>query len=158
MAGRQQGESLDGESGLGMRSSSALIQAWRAFSLKSAKWHTRLSRGDSAGDSPGTEEDGIDELPRIRTQALLEVRLTVLFADEPGVDMADGAGPRPKRHAAVREVVILLDRRIGEAQRHGQPADGEPREIVGEKIRGRGRGKGEGRQREQPCGSHLVHR
>lgn len=43
--------SLAGDSGLGMRSFSALIQIWRVSFLKIAKWHTRMSRGGSPAGS-----------------------------------------------------------------------------------------------------------
>ena len=51
-----------------------------------------------------------------------------------------GILPRPERDAAMRQVVILLDRRIQRADRRGQPARREAREVVAEQVGRRGAG------------------
>ena len=63
-------------------------------------------------------------------EVLLQVRLAILFAGGPGVDVADGVGPGPEVDAAMRQVVVLLDRAVELAERRGERPGRIAREVV----------------------------
>ena len=67
-------------------------------------------------------------------RVLLEVRLALLVADGPGVQVADRVGPGSQRHTAVRQVMVFLDRAVELADRPSEPAGREPREVVVEEV------------------------
>ena len=94
------------------------------------------------------QEDRVHQPGLVVDRVLLQVGLAVLLADGPGVEVADGVGPRPQRHAAVRQVVVFLDRGVELADRPREPAGGEPGEVVAEEL-GRAAGRAPRAQREE---------
>ena len=73
------------------------------------------------------QEDRVHQPGLVVDRVLLQVGIALLLADGPGVEVADRVGPRPERHAAVRQVMVFLDRAVELADRPGQPAGRERR-------------------------------
>ena len=65
---------------------------------------------------------------------LFKIGRAFLVAGGPGVQMADRVGPRSQRHAAVRQVVVFLNRAVQLTERPGQPPARVSREVVPEQV------------------------
>jgi len=68
---------------------------------------------------------------------LLEVGHAVFVAGHPRVEIRDRVGPGAERHAAVRQVVVFLDRAVQGAVRQdgiGEPPRRETGEVVAEQL------------------------
>ncbi len=87
-----------------------------------------------AGDEQGLEPAGAIG---VGDQVLLDVGLAVLVAGDPGVLVDDGVLPGSGGHAAVRQVVILLNGGIEESHRLAQQSGREAGEVVLEQFAGR---------------------
>ena len=94
------------------------------------------------------QEDRVHQPGLVVDRVLLEVGRAVLLADGPGVQVADRVGPRPERHAAVRQVMVFLDRGVELADGPREPAGREAGEVVPEEL-GRAAGRATNAEGEQ---------
>src|SRR5437588_2642081 len=67
-------------------------------------------------------------------QVLLEVRISIFIAHDPGVQVADSVRPWTERNAAISKIVMLLDCPVELTDRPRQPAGTKSGEIVAKQI------------------------
>ena len=95
-------------------------------------------------------------------QVLFQVRLGPLVSGGPQIVMHDRIAPGEGPHAAVLDVVVLLDRAVQLTDRGGEQAGRESGEVVGEEVDGLlddgwSGGRDDARHDEAGERSHRVH-